>query len=260
MGLWVNFRIFGEDLTSASRLAGWPPPPITTLADHLPLGWAEADKTTPAGSRCQAVQTRTQLTNLQGDEPPVPERMFASVAAEKKVNLWIVMKQFGTAELHRNDTVEGETELNQNSAPSFDTLHKTEILVVTSRQFKNELINLPLQNCPNLWQDDGYCWCNLKEHEQRGWMSMNHLDCVFSQWTLFILSPSALAICGIPLSGQKSAHSIGTRRKIDTTREWREQTSISSGLAWKKKRLRDLFGRNWHLECINNQFFFFFFL
>lgn len=62
-----------------------------------------------------------------------------------------------------------------------------------------------------------------------------------------------------PSSGQESAHSIGTRRKIDTTREWREQTSISSGLAWKKKRLGDLFGRIWHLECINNQLYFFFF-
>lgn len=88
---------------------------------------------------------------------------------------------------------------------------------------------------------------------------MNHVDHLFSQWTLFILSPSALAICGIPPSGQKSSHSIGTRRKIDTTREWREQTSISSGLAWNKKRLGDLFGRVWHLECISNPLFFFFF-
>lgn len=57
-------------------------------------------------------------------------------------------------------------------------------------------------------------------------------------------------------SGQKSACLIETRRKRDTTTEWREQMSISSGLAWKKKRLRDLFGRIWHLECISKQLFF----
>lgn len=56
-----------------------------------------------------------QLTNLQGDEPPVPERMLASVTAEKKLGLWTVMETAtGTAELHRNNTVEGGTAPTQH--------------------------------------------------------------------------------------------------------------------------------------------------
>lgn len=35
----------------------------------------------------------------------------------------------------------------------------------------------------------------------------------------------------------------------------RRVVSINGGLVWKKKRLWDLFGSIWHLECINKQLF-----
>lgn len=81
-----------------------------TLADCLPLGGAEAGKMSLACRRCPTVQTRTQLADLQGDEPATPERMFASVTAGKKMSLWTVGQQFGPRVLHRNDTAEGRME------------------------------------------------------------------------------------------------------------------------------------------------------
>lgn len=44
------------------------------------------------------------------DVPPIPERMYASVTAEKKMSLWTVMEQFGTADSSRNYAAEGEIE------------------------------------------------------------------------------------------------------------------------------------------------------
>lgn len=62
MGPSVNFCLWSR--LNFSFTFGWLTP--TTLADRLPLGGAEAGKTTPAGRCCPTVQTRTSHPSQRG--------------------------------------------------------------------------------------------------------------------------------------------------------------------------------------------------
>lgn len=94
-------------------------------------------------------------------------------------------------------------------------------------------------------------WGNMNREAQWIWIIFSHSE-HNSFYHLLLWQYVAF-----PVRPKERTVDWNQKEERDTTGEWREQMSISSGLARKKKRLRDLFGRIWHLECINKQLFFF---
>lgn len=144
------------------------------------------------------------------------------------MSLWTVVEHFGSAKFHK----EPDRGWDRRKR-AFDRLWKTEIIVVTY-----------------MW------WLLLKQPEGTWTERLNEYESFFLTVNIihFITSCSG-NMWHSPVRPKERTVDWNQKEERDTTREWREQMSISSGLARKKKRLRDLFGRIWHLECINKQLF-----